>query len=207
MRTLRAKVEAAALAFVRASNPMDEVCVVNFADKVELDVPFTSDLDVLERRLARVDSIGGTALWDAIDTAQSYVGDHASRPRKVLLVITDGNDNASVARMSLVVRRAQRRDIVVDAVGLFGGDTAKAVNGRRDLEQLTRETGGNAHFPVDINQIGAGVVDLARQIRNQYLIPYSPLNAALDGTYRAIRATPTSPRKRPLEVRPRPGYV
>ncbi|HKC56017.1 MAG TPA: VWA domain-containing protein [Vicinamibacterales bacterium] len=207
MRTLRAKVEAAALAFARASNPMDELCVVNFADKVDVDVPFTSDLDVLERRIVRVDSIGGTALWDAIDTAQSYVGDHASRPRKVLLVVTDGNDNASVARLSLVVRQAQRREIVVDAVGLFGGDTAKAVNGRRDLEQLTRETGGNAYFPVDINQIEAVVVDLARQIRNQYVIAYSPLNAALDGTYRAIRVTATSPGKSHLEVRTRRGYV
>ena len=94
----------------------------------------------------------------------------------MLLVVTDGNDNASVARLSLVVRQAQRRDIVVDAVGLFGGDTAKGVNGRRDLEQLTRETGGNAYFPVDINQIEAVVVDLARQIRNQYVIAYSPLH-------------------------------
>src|SRR5258705_8353104 len=207
MRTLRPKVEAAALAFVRASNPMDELCVINFADKVDLDVPFTSDLDVLERRLARLDSIGGTALWDAIDTAQSYVGDHASRPRKVLLVVTDGNDNASVARMSLVVRRAQRRDIVVDAVGLFGSDTTKAVNGRRDLEQLTRDTGGNAYFPVDINQVEAVVVDLAPQIRNQYLIAYAPLNAPLDRTYPAIRVTATSPGKSHLEGRTRRGYV
>jgi VWFA-related protein len=207
MRTLRPKVEAAALAFARASNPMDELCVVNFADKVDLDVPFTSDLTVLERRIARVDSIGGTALWDALDTAQSYVGDHATRPRKALLVITDGNDNASVARLTSVVRQAQQREIVVHAVGLFGGDTAKTVHGRRDLEQLTRDTGGNAYFPVATDQIGTVVVDLARQIRNQYVIAYAPLNTALDGTYRAIHVTAASPGKDHLEVRTRRGYL
>jgi len=207
MRTLRPKVEAAALAFARASNPMDELCVVNFADKVDLDVPFTSDLTVLERRIARVDSIGGTALWDALDTAQSYVGDHATRPRKALLVITDGNDNASVARLTSVVRQAQHREIVVHAVGLFGGDTAKTVHGRRDLEQLTRDTGGNAYFPVATDQIGTVVVDLARQIRNQYVIAYAPLNTALDGTYRAIQVTAASPGKDHLEVRTRRGYL
>ena len=207
MRTLRAKVEAAALAFARASNPMDELCVVNFADKVDLDVPFTSDLDVLERRIARGDSIGGTALWDAIGTAQSYVGDHATRPRRVLLVITDGNDNASVARMSPVIRQAQRGNIVVDAVGLFASDAAKAVHGRHDLEEITRATGGNAYFPVDINQIEAVVIDLARQIRNQYVIAYAPQNPALDGTYRTIRLTASAPGKNHLEVRTRRGYV
>ena len=98
MRALRGKVEAAALAFARASNVMDELCVVNFADKVDMDVPFTSNLAELERRIARVDSVGGTALWDAFDRAEMYVSGHATRPRKVLLVITDGNDNASVAR-------------------------------------------------------------------------------------------------------------
>jgi VWFA-related protein len=109
--------------------------------------------------------------------------------------------------MTSVIRQVQRRDIVVHAVGLFGGDTAKAVHGRRELEQLTRETGGNAYFPVDTDQIDAVVADLARQIWNQYVIAYAPLNAALVGTYRAIRVTAASPGKDHLEVRTRRGYV
>jgi VWFA-related protein len=206
MRTLRTKVEAAALAFARASNPMDELCVVNFADKVDLDLPFTSDLALLERRIARLDSIGGTALWDAIDKAQSYVGDHATRPRKVLLVITDGNDNASVARLSQVVRQTQRREIAVDAVGLFGNNASTAARGRHELEQLTQETGGMAYFPADVDQINAVVLDLARQIRNQYVLAYSPLNQALDGSYRSIQVTAQRGQDH-FSVRTRRGYL
>jgi len=206
MRTLRTKVEAAALAFARASNPMDELCVVNFADKVDLDVPLTSDLAVLERRIARVDSIGGTSLWDAIDTAQSYVGDHATRPRKVLLVITDGNDNASVARLPEVVRKAQRREIVVDAVGLFGSNVATAARGRHELERLTQETGGSAFFPAEADQINVVMLELARQIRNQYVIAYSPLNQTLDGSYRTIELSAQRGHEH-FTVRTRRGYV
>src|SRR5947207_259588 len=92
MRLKRSKVEAAALAFVRASNPLDEVFVVNFADKVRLDVGFTSDPGILEAGLARVDSIGGTAMRDALYVAQQYLQDHASRDRRVLLVVTEVGD-------------------------------------------------------------------------------------------------------------------
>ncbi len=95
MRTLRRRVEAAALAFVRASNPLDEAFVLNFADKPRIDVPFTSDVQTLEAGISRADSIGGTALRDAIDMADTYLGQHAVRDRRVLLVITDGRDNAN----------------------------------------------------------------------------------------------------------------
>ena len=81
MRSLRARVEAAALAFARASNPDDEIFVVNFADTVHLDVPMTSDVRVLEAGIGRVDSIGGTALRDAVDLAERYLRDHAGRWR------------------------------------------------------------------------------------------------------------------------------
>ena len=82
MRTLRAKVEAAALALARASNPQDEIFVLNFSDKAHIDVPFTSDVSVLESGIGRVDSIGGTAMRDAIEMAQTYLGAHGSaRPQ------------------------------------------------------------------------------------------------------------------------------
>ncbi len=83
-----------ALTFARASNPQDEMFVLNFADKAQIDVPLTGDLHVLEATVARVDSIGGTALRDAVAMAEAYLRDHATRDRKVLLVITDGNDNS-----------------------------------------------------------------------------------------------------------------
>ena len=108
MRPLRATVEAVALAFVRASNPLDDVFVLNFADRPRIDVPFTSDLHMLEEGAARVDSISGTAMRDAIFTAGSYLHDHGAHDRQVLLVITDGNDNASqisTARLRNVIER------------------------------------------------------------------------------------------------------
>ena len=123
MRTLRSKVEAAALALARASNPQDEIFVLNFNDKARIDVPFTSDVGVLEAGIARVDSIGGTAMRDAIDMAQGYLAEHGTRDRKVLLVITDGIDNASMATRDRIEKQAEQRDTVIFAVGLFAAPT------------------------------------------------------------------------------------
>ena len=204
MRTRRATVEAAALAFARASNPMDELFVVNFADKVQLDVPFTSDRAALERGITRADAVGGTALWDAVASAQTYLRG-GTRPRRVLVVITDGNDNASEATRSKVVRNAQQQDTVIDAVGLFGTG-AKEARGRRELDELARATGGTALYPMADDQINATMLDLAREIRNQYLIAYTPLNARLDGTYRTIRVTASRRANERLTVLTRPGY-
>jgi len=205
MRTLRSKVEAAALAFVRASNPQDEVFVLNFADKTHLDVPFTSDVRVLEAGISRVDSIGGTALLDAVDRAEAYLRDHATRDRRILLVITDGKDNASAATMKQIQAAAERSETVVYAIGLFGqADSPGAREGRHELEQLTDRSGGVAYYPAGIEEVGGVAVDLARQIRNQYTIAYTPTNQALDGTYRTIRVDVAGPER--LVVRTRPGY-
>jgi len=198
MRTLRGRVEAAALAFVHASNPLDEVFVLNFADKPRIDVPFTSDGRRLAAGIARVDSIGGTALRDAIDLAEAYAGDHAARDRRVLLVITDGRDNASTTTWRRIEAASEQTDIAVYAIGLFGEEgSATAKQGRDELDRLTRHTGGAAYYPAAIEQIEPLVTDLARRIRNQYAIAYAPTNQALDGTYRRIR----------VEARGRESYV
>src|ERR1019366_5722354 len=120
MRTLRSKVETAALGLARASNPQDEIFVLNFNDKAHIDVPFTSDVSVLETGIGRVDSIGGTAMRDAIDMAQTYLSAHGTRDRKVLLVITDGIDNTSVATRDRIEKQAEQHDTVIFAIGLFG---------------------------------------------------------------------------------------
>jgi VWFA-related protein len=203
MRTLRSRVEAAALALARASNPQDEIFVLNFNDKARIDVPFTSDVRVLEAGIARVDSIGGTAMRDAIDMAQTYLSDHGTRERKVLLVITDGIDNASMATRDRIEKQAEQRDTVIFAVGLFG-DVERVKQGRHELDQLAEKTGGLAYYPAGIDEIGAVALEIARQIRNQYTIAYAPLNQSLDGSYRTIRLTVNSPEK--LTVRARAGY-
>jgi len=205
MRSLRANVEAAALAFARASNPQDEMFVLNFADTARLDVPMTSELQVLERGIARVDSIGGTAMRDAIETAEGYLGDHAKQDRRVLLVITDGIDNASEVTAEAIRRQAERAETVIDAVGLFHAqDAHRASQGRRELNDLTEPTGGVAYFPEGVEQIEAVAVDLAHQIRSQYTIAYTPNSQALDGSYRSIRVTINGPER--YTVRTRAGY-
>jgi VWFA-related protein len=202
MRALRAQVEAAALVFARASNPRDEMFVLNFADRSRVDVPFTSDVHVLEAGIARVDSIGGTAMWDAVEAAEAYL-DGGTRDRKVLVVITDGGDNASLGNSERVQRRAEHGNVVIDAIGLFG-DAASASRARHELDQLAEHTGGIAYYPDRIDQIEGVALDLAQQIRKQYTIAYAPVNQALDGTYRTIKVTVAA--KERMVVRTRPGY-
>lgn len=207
MRLLRPKIEAAALAFVRASNPDDEFFVLNFADKPRLDVPFTSDRATLEARIARVDSIGGTALYDAVAMAQAYLRAQAKHDRRVLLLISDGHDNASETPKERVRRQAELDDVAIYAVSLSApGDEGKATRdeARRELDDVTEGTGGLLTFPSSIEAINAVALEMAHQIRSQYTIGYTPLNQALDGAYRSIRVMVAGPDR--LVVRTRSGY-
>jgi Ca-activated chloride channel homolog len=207
MRTLRARVETAALAFVRASNPDDEVFVVNFADKVRVDVPMTRDIQAVEAGVSRVDSIGGTALRDAVRLAEEYLQQHATRDRHVLLVITDGKDNASVATVKQIEAASEHSETAVFGIGLFGDGHGSTKEGRRELDTLTLRTGGIAYYPESADQIESVALDLARQVRRQYTIGYTPANQTLDGTYRAIRVSAsTDGRADRLSVHTRVGY-
>jgi VWFA-related protein len=203
MRSIRATVEAAALAFARASNPDDEMFVLNFADKAHIDVPFTSDVRVLEAGIARVDSIGGTAMRDAVGTAEDYLRRSGHKDRKVLLVITDGNDNASQLSLQQIEQQAEQQEIVVYAIGLTG-DATSMNRMRADLDRLTERTGGVAYYPASVEDVDAAALTIARQIRTQYTIAYAPINQTLDRTYRKIRLVASASEK--LVVRTRTGY-
>jgi VWFA-related protein len=123
----------------------------------------------------------------------------------VLLVVTDGNDNASTTTVDRVRQQAEQTRTVIHAIGLFGGqETSRASAGRHELNELTAFTGGTAHFPTSVEQIESVAVDLAHQIRNQYTIAYAPLTQALDGSYRTIRLTVSGSDH--YKVRTRPGY-
>lgn len=205
MRGKRARVEAAALAFVRASNPQDEMFVVSFADRAQVDVPFTSDESVLEAGLRRLDSIGGTALRDAVVLGEEYLEVHARRDQKVLLVITDGIDNASAAPPKRIRHGAERSEIVVYAVGILDTeDTSRTARARDALGDLTEPTGGMAYYPASVERTNEAVLEIARQIRNQYTIGYAPLAQALDGSYRALKVRARGAGR--LTVRTRAGY-
>jgi VWFA-related protein len=205
MSTKRARVEAAALQLVRNSNPQDEVCIVNFNDSAFLDVPFTNDLHKMEQGLARIDSRGGTAMRDAIWSALDYEQKSAKRDKKVLLVITDGNDNASNITLEKLVARSNQQETLIYAIGLFTEEEKhEATKARRALKELTVNTGGLAFYPKEVAEVQALAVEIARDIRNQYTITYSPSIQALDGSYRQIKVTADAPGK-PV-VRTRSGY-
>lgn len=206
MRDKRQKVEAAALAFVRASNPQDEVFVMNFADEPHLDVPFTTSIATLEAGISRATAIGGTAMRDAVDAAADYLTAHATKDRRALLVVTDGQDNTSVTSLDRVRRKLERSETVVFAIGLLTGESAAhAARARHELEECAEMTGGHAFFPARVEEIDATVLDVAHQLRSQYTIAYVPQNQVLDGSYRKIHVTARNAER--LSVRTREGYL
>lgn len=205
MSNKRARVEAAAVSLVRDSNPQDEVFIVNFNDDAYLDVPFTNDMHKLEQGLARIDSRGGTAMRDAISMSLDYIKKEARKDKKVLVVVTDGVDNASSISLEKVVARSNQSDTLVYAIGLFAEEEKRdAQRARRGLNELTSATGGLAFYPKDVADVQSLCVEIARDIRSQYTIAYRPNLQELDGSYRQIKVTVDAP-GRPT-VRTRSGY-
>jgi VWFA-related protein len=204
MMTKRARVEAAALALVRESNPQDEVFIVNFNDDHYLDVPFTGDIHKMEQGIAKIDSRGGTAMRDAISASLDYMKENAKKDKKVLLIITDGNDNASNTSLEKVVGRANQMETVIYAIGLFTEEEKhEGAKARRALNELTSTTGGLAFYPKEVSEVQSIASEIAHDIRSQYTIAYSP-TAPDDGSYRQIKVTVDGPGK-PV-VRTRSGY-
>ena len=205
MRGRRQKVEAAALALVKASNPDDEVFIVNFNDRAFLDVPFTSDLKKLQEGVARIDSSGGTAMRDAIDLSMEELKAKAKKDKKVIVVVTDGNDNLSEITLEDLLKKCQQRDVLIYSIGLLNEEEPReAKRARRALDTLAAATGGEAHYPKQVDDVGQFTLEVAHDIRNQYILAYTPSKPALDGGFRQIRVT-ASGRNQPT-VRTRNGY-
>ena len=205
MRSLRPRVEAAALAFVRASNPLDEVFVLNFADTSRIDVPFTNDVRVLEAGVTRVDAIGGTAMRDALLVAERYLREHATHDRRALLVITDGNDNASTVSTAECRNAVERSGTAIYAVRLVRDRSSAGARGNdEELDRLAELTGGMTDQIAATSDIEQAAQEMALRIRREYTIAYSPPKQERDGSYRAVRVKVTKPGG--LTARTRPGY-
>lgn len=205
MREKRQKVETASLDLVKASNPQDEVFIVNFNDEPYLDVEFTNEIKKLEEGVARIDSRGGTAMRDAIISSLNYVKDKGKRQKKVLLVITDGNDNASRISLERLVRQAQQSEVLIYAIGLLNEEERhEAKIAKRALDELTRESGGLAFYPKSLAEVDQLTLQVAHELRNQYTIAYSPTIPEMDGSFRQIKVTVNGP-GHPV-VRTRTGY-
>ena len=205
MRDKRQKVEAAAIQLVKASNPRDEAFIVNFNDDAYLDVDFTGDIRLMEEGIARIDSRGGTAMRDAIHLSVQHLKEKGKHDKKVLFVVTDGNDNASEITLEKLVQRLQQAEVLVYAIGLLSEeDKREARRAKRALDAITQATGGVAFYPASLDEVNKIALQVAHDIRNQYIIAYTPSNPMLDGSYRQIRVTVNGP-NRPV-VRTRTGY-
>lgn len=210
MRDKRAAVNTAALDLVRASNPDDEAFVVNFSDEAFLDQDFTSSIQKLQEGLSHIESRGGTALYDAVVASADQLARGARRPKQVLVIVTDGEDNASSLNLEQTIRRVQDlQGPVVYSIGLLFGEDgrgAEAHRARRALQLLSDETGGVAFFPRSLADVDSIAAEVARDIRNQYTIGYHSSKAASLGGYRTVHVEARAPHHGKLYVRTRTGY-
>ena len=148
MREKRTAVESAALALVRDSNKQDEVFVVNFNDEAYLDTDFTNDIAKMEQGLTKIDSRGGTAMRDAIRMSIDHLKDKGKRDKKVILVVTDGNDNASNVALEALVRLAQQDDVLIYAIGLLSDEEKReAGKAKRALGSWSRARAARCFIP------------------------------------------------------------
>lgn len=205
MREKRDRVNKAAINLVRASNPRDEVFVVNFNDEYYLDQDFTSSIPKLREALEKVESRGGTALYDALVASADHLKKNARLEKKVIFVVTDGEDNASRESLETAVQRLQAENgPTVYAIGLLGEE--KQRRARRALQEIATRTGGVAFFPKTLDEVDEISSSVAHDIRNQYTIGYKPTTPKSVPGYRTIRVEARAKGYGKLTVRTRSGY-
>jgi VWFA-related protein len=203
----RTDVIAAALAFARSSNPRDQMFVVNFNEKVSFalpdSIPFTDNVSQLELALSRTITAGQTALYDAVDVALDHLS-KGDRDKKVLIIISDGGDNASKQKLEAVLAKAKRSDAIIYSIGIFDAQDADRNPGV--LNRFAQQTGGETFLPESVKDVVPICERIARDIRNQYTLAYVPTNKIQDGTYRMVQVRASAPGHGRLMVRTRSGY-
>ena len=205
MREKRQKVNAAALNLVRASNPNDEVFIVNFNDEYYLDQDFTSSIKKLKTGLEKIESRGGTALYDAVVASADHLKKDAKLEKKVIFVVTDGEDNESAETLEQAVRRLQTENgPTVYSIGVLEKEEHPK-HAKRALQIMSERTGGIAFFPQTLDEVDAISRTVAHDIRTQYTIGYKPTTPKSQGGYRQVRVEARS-HNRKLVVRTKSGY-
>ncbi len=209
MQPNRAEVIAAAQAFAESSNPEDQIFALAFDEDVRsalpASAPFTSDTATLRAALGRtLNTRGRTALFDAIEAGLQYLN-RGSQARKVLVVVSDGGDNASHATFDDVLRKAEASNALIYTVAIV--DELDEGRNPKLLKRLAQATGGEAFDPHDVHQVVDVLRHIARDIRHTYTIGYVPTNQADDGTFRKIRLIVQPPGGERVSVRTREGYI
>lgn len=207
MKQKRTDVIDAALSFARSSNLQDQMFVVNFNERVTYglppEIPFTDHPDQLQLGLSTMKTDGETALYDAISTALDHLKQSTCN-KKVLIVISDGGDNASKRNLAQVIEMAKHSKAMIYTIGILDeqdGDQNPGV-----LKRFAKETGGEAFFPESSKEIPSICEGIARDIRNQYTLAYVPIILNQDGGYRVVEVRASSSVRRHLTVRTRTGY-
>ena len=205
MREKRDKVNQAVLNLIRASSPRDETFVVNFSQDSYLDQDFTSNVGLLQQALQKVSTKGSTALYDAIVASAIHLKNDNRVERKILLVITDGRDNASQQTLAEAARHLQGENgPTLYAIGLLGDELHQSDSGA--LKSLAEVTGGVAYFPKSLDEVDEIARTVARDIHSQYTIAYKPTNHSRNAKYRVIEVKAQARGYHNLTVRTRTGY-
>jgi len=210
MSSKRRSVNKSTLDLIQASNPQDEAFVVNFSDTAYIDQDFTSDMNKLREGLSHIEARGGTALYDAVAASADHLASDAKHSKQVLVLITDGEDNASTLSQNQTIRRVQQLSgPVIYSIGLLFGDDvsrSEAKEARKALEMLSTETGGMAFFPKNIEEIDQIAAEVARDIRNQYMLGYHSTKPTSEPGFRRVAVTAKAKHHGKLTVRTRTGY-
>ena len=227
--------KAAARAFVEAvmRPDRDEAAIVSFTGEVTLEQGFTGNLDRLRRAIDRVEFVppsgyigggvvvggtppisdtnqmlaGSTAIWDAVwASSNDLLSVSADNTRRTIILLTDGENTSGQMKIHEAIERAQKADALVYAIGI--GDSYQGGVDEGSLRKVTEQTGGRAYFPHNERELRSAFAQIQRDLREQYLVAYSPSNKARDGSYRRIQIEVVNPELRPqkLKLNYRPGY-
>jgi Ca-activated chloride channel family protein len=197
----------AVYSFAHLSNPQDEMFVVDFNDEVLVELmkgkAFSSDPKELEQAVTAVTARGRTALYDAVSEGLHHL-QYGHLQKKALIIISDGGDNASHLKYSQVLAQARQSQALIYSVGLVGSNVEEENPGL--LRRLCKDTGGIAYFPLEGQSVADVSTEIARDLREQYTLGYTPLNIQRAGAFRKVEVKVIAPGHGRLRVRTREGY-
>lgn len=211
----------------------DEAAILSFTGETTLEQGFTGNIDRLRRAIDRVEFVppsgyvgggvvvngtppisgtnqsiaGSTAIWDAVwATCEELISTSAEHTRRAIILLTDGEDTSSHMKMHEAIERAQKTDALIYAIGI--GDRYSFNVDEGSLRKIAEQTGGRAYFPKHERDLQDAFVQIQRDLREQYLVAYSPTNKARDGSYRRIEIQVVNPslKQQNLKLNYRPGY-
>jgi len=208
MAPMRSEVLAAALALAESSNPEDEIFVAHFYNRISFTLPLgealTRNLDQLREAVSSTPGTGKTALYDAIYAGLEHV-EQSKLQKKVLVIISDGADNASQRSLNEALDRAKTSRSLIYSIGIY--DERNRGRSPKVLKELAGISGGRAFFPNSASELPDICRRIAIDVRSQYTLGYLPGNQTADGRYRKIRVDVRSPQQEQLTVRTRSGYT